>query len=470
MGVTTPKEYTPAMKLYKEKNELLSERFEEVSAYEFYRDIFPEGSFEVKGKLDEGKPNGIAVDLSKGRGEVERWIINDDLEKIKELSSARFAIMSPISYYGRSRHGRNASFLYAFTFDIDGVGNEQLRDLIHEMYEDILPLANYIVNSGNGVHLYYLFEEPIPMYPQNQIYLKNFKYALTERLWNYYTSTIEKPQMQGILQGFRIVGSQSKHGEGYPVRAFKVHENRWTLARLKDYIVIDRNLKALEVLEKNSKMPLEEAKKKYPEWYERRIERKERRGRWSLNRAVYDYWKYRIEREATVGHRYFTIMTLAIYAKKCSSYDAKKNPNPVTEEELRRDAYKLLRPYNNMKAAEGNPFSEDDLNHALEMFNEDYVTFPRKDIEKVTAIRIEPSVRRNGAKQKDHLEEARAIRDIRQRRKGRDWWEGNGRPQGSGTAKDKVKKWRKRHPDGTKAECNRATGLDPKTIRKWWDA
>ena len=51
MGVTTPKEYTPAMQLYKEKNELLSERFEEVSAYEFYRDIFPEGSFEVKGKL-----------------------------------------------------------------------------------------------------------------------------------------------------------------------------------------------------------------------------------------------------------------------------------------------------------------------------------------------------------------------------------------------------------------------------------
>lgn len=25
------------------------------------------------------------------------------------------------------------------------------------------------------------------------------------------------------------------------------------------------------------------------------------------------------------------------------------------------------------------------------------------------------------------------------------------------------------HPDGSKADCHRDTGLDPKTIRKWWD-
>ncbi len=25
------------------------------------------------------------------------------------------------------------------------------------------------------------------------------------------------------------------------------------------------------------------------------------------------------------------------------------------------------------------------------------------------------------------------------------------------------------HPDGRKADCHRETGLDPKTIRKWWD-
>lgn len=30
-------------------------------------------------------------------------------------------------------------------------------------------------------------------------------------------------------------------------------------------------------------------------------------------------------------------------------------------------------------------------------------------------------------------------------------------------------KWREQHPEGRKADCHRDTGLDPKTIRKWWE-
>ena len=44
-----------------------------------------------------------------------------------------------------------------------------------------------------------------------------------------------------------------------------------------------------------------------------------------------------------------------------------------------------------------------------------------------------------------------------------------GRPVGSGTAQSRVAEWRLRHPEGRKADCHRETGLDPKTIRKWWD-
>ena len=43
-----------------------------------------------------------------------------------------------------------------------------------------------------------------------------------------------------------------------------------------------------------------------------------------------------------------------------------------------------------------------------------------------------------------------------------------GRPKGSGEKKVIVHEWQDAHPDGTKAECNRDTKLDPKTIRKWW--
>ena len=64
-------------------------------------------------------------------------------------------------------------------------------------------------------------------------------------------------------------------------------------------------------------MTLKEAKEKYPEWYDKRIIKKKKRLTWTTNRAVYDWWKYRVKYEATFGHRYFCIMVLAIYAVKC---------------------------------------------------------------------------------------------------------------------------------------------------------
>ena len=45
--------------LYKLKNEWLGQFFEEVKPKEFYRAVFPEGSFERKGHFEDGKANGI---------------------------------------------------------------------------------------------------------------------------------------------------------------------------------------------------------------------------------------------------------------------------------------------------------------------------------------------------------------------------------------------------------------------------
>ena len=42
-------------------------------------------------------------------------------------------------------------------------------------------------------------------------------------------------------------------------------------------------------------------------------------------------------------------------------------------------------------------------------------------------------------------------------------------PEGRPAKTDIVQQWRLEHPDGRKADCHRDTGIDPKTIRKWWD-
>ena len=190
----------------------------------------------------------------------------------------------------------------------------------------MLVFDSSVVNSGTGLHLYYVLKEPVPMYPYNQKCLKELKYSLTRQIWNKFTSTIKEPQMQGILQGFRVVGSGSKLGREYPVRAFRLG-GPVELARLLDYIP-DSNgeQQRLEGLMRKSRLSLAEAKEKYPDWYERRIIKKERRGRWTVKRDLYDWWLHRIADEIRVGHRFYGIMTLAIYAKKCG----------IDEDELRR--------------------------------------------------------------------------------------------------------------------------------------
>ena len=165
--------------LYQEKNEHLERFLEPVAPYEFYREIFPEGSFERKGHFEDRKGNGIAVTVQKvevdkatgialqieGDGKAKRCTITDELDELRELQDTDFTIMSPISYFGLRRCGKNARYLYALVFDLDGVGMPQLRDTLHQMNKDILPQATFVVNSGTGLHLYYVLKEPVPMYP-----------------------------------------------------------------------------------------------------------------------------------------------------------------------------------------------------------------------------------------------------------------------------------------------------------------
>lgn len=453
--------------LYREKNNHLGRYLELVTPFEFYRGIFPEGSFERRGHYEDAKGNGIALVVPqrskevqengvaleiKGDGKASRHVITDELKELEDIKNTDFTIMSPISYFGRQRRGQNARYLYAMVFDLDGVGMPQLRDTLHQMNKDIIPKATFVVNSGTGLHLYYVLTEPVPMYPHNQKILKELKYALTRQIWNRFTSSIREPQMQGILQGFRVVGTGTKLGKEYPVVAYR-YGGAVELEKLLDYIP-DSNgeQQRIQALMRKSRLSLAEAKEKYPDWYERRVVKKERRGRWTVKRDLYDWWLHRIADEIRVGHRFYGIMTLAIYAKKCN----------IDEAELRRDAFALLKPYDDMSEEDINRFTKDDIVCALEMFNEDYVTFPRDDIAKLSGMTM-PVNKRNWRKQEQHLQFARGIREIKA--KLGDDVTGGGRPSG----RHQILEWRQQHPEGRKADCHRDTGLDPKTIRKWWD-
>ena len=436
--------------LFKMKNEWMGQFYERVSPREFYRDVFPEGSFERKGCPEDSKSNGVVtvIDGEKARN----YLVFDDLETIDDIKGTEFAIMSPVGYSGRNRTAKNARWLYGIGIDLDGVGMAQLRDVFHQMKHEFLPQCTYCVNSGHGLHLYYLLEKPVPLYRHLHDRLRDFKYELIAKIWNRYTSTYterDQVQYQGIFQGFRAVGTQSKLGKRYIVTAFKTGE-RVTIEYLNTFLM-DKS-KALTDFGYKSALDLSAAKEKYPEWYERRVVRGEDRGRWHIKRDLYDWWLRKLKGgEASVGHRYWCLSVLAAYGVKCD----------VPEDEVLTDALELLPSLDEISDDEHNRFTKRDVLDAMNMYQESYVTYSRAEVERVSGISV-PANKRNGRKQALHLVRARAVQEVDYPNGA--WRNRDGRP----SKQQIVLEWQAAHPDGKKIDCERSTGLSRHTVLKWW--
>lgn len=444
-------------KSYKIKNEYLLEHYEEVQPLDFYREIFPVGSFERNGHKEDLKANGILTII--GEPKANNHLIFDDLESIKEVQKEKFAITSAVSYSGRRRTANNARWLYGITIDLDGVNLVNLNDLFHQAKNGILAQPTFVCNSGHGVHVYYIFKKPIALYSHLHEKLRLFKYELIARLWNRYTSALKERsdvQYQGIFQGFRMVGTQTKLGKQFLVRAFRTGE-KIDILDLNPYLQDKKYCLNEKDFNYQSELSLHQAKIKYPEWYDNRIVKGKKRGRWIARRNLYDWWKEKIMNNANEGHRYSCLTVLCAYAVKCD----------ISKEELEKDCFKLLPILDKLSDSETNRFTKKDVRDALLFYDEQYVNFSRKEAERVSGIEI-PANKRNFRKQAEHIKLMNFVRDEINQNK---IWNkvGNGRPKGSGTKEHIVKEWRFKNPIGKKAQCIKETGLDKKTVYKYWE-
>lgn len=446
-------ESLPELDEFCSKDLILQKEFQSIHPIDFYRYIFPEGSFERLGHPEDKKPNGVAVVIDENTQRASKVIVTDGFEQLSQLLSHDFVVMSPISYFGRSRRADHAVALHALTLDIDYVEELNLNAIIGWVEKELIPRPTFIVNSGHGVHLYYVFEQPIMMTRRNQEELTVLKKNLIDQTWTRFTSARpDRKEALGLTQGFRMVGSRTKL-KTYSLSAYQTGD-RITV----DYLNAFAWSGCEAVLDQPSTTPLEEAKKLWPDWYERRIVRGEQPGRWYIKRDLYDWFLRRIEGEGIIGHRYFCMMCLAVYAAKCD----------IEEDELRRDATRIQKIFSQLGEKTNEPFTWEETEKALEAYNESYVKFPRETIERITAISM-PANKRNYQKQEFHLEEARAIRDIRQKRKGANWWD-NGNRSGAPTKEALIKAYKKEHPEATQREIAKALGVSPTTVNKWLKA
>lgn len=452
----------------------------------------------VEAEKEDRKPRSVpkmTVDYSR----YEKWrynplviwrtqkgfkhhILLKEEDSLDFVEDRQFAIMAPLTYAGRTRRSKNARFCYGFAIDLDGVTTTHLANLLHQMRtkdthfpNTFLPPANFIVTSGNGIHVYYLFASPVPMFERQKLVLNALKHFITSKLWQYkITTSIEKVQYQSILQGFRVPGTLTKFGTEVRVffnedaRYYKPSDFIW----YKNYPEQKKNMpikgdktitfEDMDLVDGLLKNPmgyrLQYAKEKWPEWYERRVLKKEGKSKWRVKRCLYDWWYREIttKDKVTVGHRYNCVLCLAVYAAKCK----------IPFDELKRDAYDLLERFESLTAKEDNHFTSDDIEAALKGYDEEFCTMTVKNISRLSGIKIEKR-KRKGRELKKQLILARTAQNIDD--PDGNWrWKYGKSPSKTTKKKEQVQEWRSANPTGTKAACARDLKITYVTVTKHW--
>ena len=455
---------------YDEIITMLGSQYAEINGCDFYQYLFPDNEESGKMYMDFSHPNAVylyrdARDVGTDRRLRRRIMLADTWENdyMEYVEGNSMTLCSGLSYRGRRNRLEDAQSMNALVFDLDGVGGRELRNLFLRFGAPAgrirtMPMPTFLVASGGGLHVYYVFEQPIDLFPNIKLQLKALKYDLTFRLWEYKATSMNREiQYQSINQGFRMVGSMnSKYGN--MLRAFQTG-NRVTLEYLNEYADPISRVNTARPF-RPSKLTRAEAKEAYPEWYQRVVvERQRQRKKWDIKGkqgyALYEWW-LRQSGKVKGGHRYYFMMCLVIYACKCD----------VPKDKLEKDLYDVYEELRRVK--HDNPLTEEDVRSALETYDREYYNFTIADIEKLTDIRIERNKRNHGVTQQQHLYLARS-RKKEMKHIGLSMKSPEGRPRGSGTKEELVKEYIKNNPDANITEIAKTLGISRTTVYKYYD-
>lgn len=465
------------------KSDILASMGEEVDCDTFYQDyLFRE--------LYAGDLEGnYKILLTEYNAETSNKMHKVDVDDICDYLHLSDVALSPCLFYDNWRRKKLLNYVSAFVLDIDKLRPQNLQRFFELFEKNRLLTPTFIANSGSGVHFYYLLDKMLPVDSTNheannqiaeKIYVALYDDVIKKEKWN-------AAQRHWIGQDYRVVNSKTKFQQ--TAQIFKVGDT-YTIEQLISYygITIDpkKNYATQEMVKYAGSIARElkidppdysEAKKTYEfikehkdaayqsrmlrkKKQEERLKKKKKRRKMCSRRAItwYQNTLRHMYDNTQPGYRFSSMKALAMIAHK---------------EKISRDAFvnDLQGLVEHWSAADwhGDDFNSKNVEAIVRFFDnagkygaksetlEEWLGYEFKRLG--TKRREEP------LSQKDHLEEARAIRDIRMERKGIDWRNNDGAP----TKLIIVKEWRAAHPEGKKIDCERDTGLSRHTVLKWWD-
>lgn len=467
------------------KNEILAGCFDEVNPFTFYETVFSDKDIYTDTCI-----------VSYGSNEKMPLVKSNPIEKTTKVLTIEEMITSSVDYgnvyVAPATFFRNCNItkclksLYAIVVDFDGdkrgVSVDLLKWLLERIFEneDDLPSPTFVTNSGKGLHLFWVFEKPVPMFNENKRTMSELYKAIHQKLADYNA----KPQKHHFAQAYRVVGSRTKlnqtttafkTGEVLPaetlLKDFEIEKNLiWSEGKKKEKMEPSESmLKLAENIEKTLGVVCEDKddwdyvhkyisdnKKAFSKTFKlnqsERFRKNEGSG-WG-SPIWYATMKDRIIRDTPEGNRYTSLMALTVIGYKCN----------IPFETVKQDIDEIIIKWQMRPKSFEVRFHEEYRDRIDNMYSEKFKKVRKVQLEEWLGFKMTSSSKRNGRKRAEHIKLMNFVRDELNQNK---TWnkEGNGRKP----KKDIVQQWREEHPDGRKADCIRDTGLTKPTVYKWWE-
>lgn len=418
-----------------------------------------------------------------------RWMysqrVDDSLRQIGLCLGQQSCLMAPADYFGNRAKRENFGRLYAITIDVDDMRPEKLKETFKYDFFGFKP--TYIVQSGTGMHFYYILTEPLKMTYSYQPKVALLKTALAKYFVNFDVSYSKvRPDLQRWDEQFRVVGSKSKV-KGKFVEAYAVG-TLWNIEELVHAVNRGRPSEKLgefadwtlhgktgmtreEWKQKQEEIALDRAKKSNePIDISSRITRPlgiKGTGFITRNGGFYHSWIERMMDDDSLGSRFYRTCILYADAAYC------RIPYAEVDSFAMNTLYNY---YNQPQVAKGKPFLKSDIRAASKFYGtaQRHKSMSLKNIYEWTGIQLPPT-KRNGNKQSVHCATMRAIKEVKVNmglvKDTRFGAEGGNDPTlgGRPTAEKTIRAYLQDRPDAKKVEVIRETGLSKPTVYKWYD-
>jgi len=279
------------------------------------------------------------------------------------------------SYYCDFKNGkvgiRTAEKVRAFCIDLDSVSTKDLKDLVKNRFSKIKHSPTYIVNSGNGLHLIYLYREPLDISAGGRLF--GARELLKKLITHFEPSKRHGYKLDGqsanLVQPYRVPGSLTK---AKMISTVYKSGPEYSLSEMEEWLqwrIFNAEEKPTSNSKKNNVHHFPNGKNGFYQYCLKKIRFPEKK------------------------NRYLAMFGLAIIAWKCR----------IPQERLERDLKDLLNYYNShARQSSAGLMKENEIDKAMTGYNNKFVKVTSKKLSEYLGIEFKKA-KRNGLSQKEHL-------------------------------------------------------------------